>query len=553
MLMITATLRSTIGSSLTEQNRNALFSAYDLEALVLACARIQLDMYLAPLGDKDVQRRVASSLIEPFSTLVHNALSGGEMIASPQSILGAAKWAIQQASGTKADDAGAMSAAVMLALDYAVVLEDVMAVDLRGDRWGGIASGIAMAAIQAQVFSAAPHISSAIARWHGERRIAASMYPDENDRFNSEFLAATGCTHSTLSTVGLYLLFDLSHQKVVLVSPAHFVNSLLDANEVAAALNLISADAQTISTEIAKEETTFAPAWAYNSLRRYPMLRRGDGDLCLLSPNFLYERVCGTAYFLEIHDALSGNQRDGSFGSFMGHLAEEYAAELVERIMEHQPSPGGRMLRDSEIGELWPEERHCDFLLDCGTSWVAADVVRHPITARATVAGDMDALNKNLDTVIYSKAEQIDNVIRHLIETRGALPGETHGGAPLEYFPLIIATEGFPWNEFTAKEINAGLKKRGLLQHRLIRPLTVTSMEELGIIEAFTTDGKGSIDKILSGRFTKGYGSIPLSHYLSAMGGGRISAEVAKEANAGIRELAVAFGVEDQYNELPDT
>ena len=268
-------------------------------------------------------------------------------------------------------------------------------------------------------------------------------------------------------------------------------------DQIAAAIDLLATDVATLAQLAAADVQAHDIEWTANSLRRYPIARCAGGALLVLHPQFLIERMCGTAFFWEVVNELDTRKRNGTkaqkreakrlYGGFMeftGHAAEEYVAERVVG-----PRGAGRALtkkswREDELRGFWPEGKCCDMLIEGVSSWVALDVVNHAITAPAAEAGLLSALENDIAIIVDEKAEQLNDTIMRLIDNDGALPGQPRRPFSPRYHPVVVAARGFPWNPVMERAIRVRLAEAGLLQHALIHPLTVLNTADVEFIES---------------------------------------------------------------------
>jgi hypothetical protein len=142
------------------------------------------------------------------------------------------------------------------------------------------------------------------------------------------------------------------------------------------------------------------------------------------------------------------------------------------------------------------------------------DVVTSRISEKATEASSYEDLDGDINDIVISKAEQLDSTINWMIGLGGNLPGQELRGLAPRYFPLVVAYNGFRWNQIMAQEIYDRLLSRGLLQHPLINPLSVIDIRELEYIETAAERGV-SFGTLLQDVLAAGAIAHPMGWYIS--------------------------------------
>ena len=244
----------------------------------------------------------------------------------------------------------------------------------------------------------------------------------------------TGCSPEVLFEVGFAaLLIPRSH--AVRLAPGTLGLLHHPPEEIGAAVDLLLAIGRRRSGRTrGAEHSDDSFNWGFNPLRRFPLVRCANGELLVLNPQFLLERICGTAYFWEVITELrrripagaaktAASRAIGKFGDYTGHVAEEYAADRFIRITPNRVGGPRQLWREDGLRKLWPKGKCCDFLIDAGSSWIALEAVDHAIKAAASEAGSLDAFERDLELIVDVKARQLAGTILRLINAGGSLPG----------------------------------------------------------------------------------------------------------------------------------
>ena len=354
-------------------------------------------------------------------------------------------------------------------------------------------------------------------------------FPEDAQKYESMFREYTGTTTEVLFNVGFLALLQQRQNKVVAIHPILFEQLDLDPDEIQAAIQLLATDRHEMSRLLVKEARHVEFPWSFNTLRRYPMMWRSDGSLLILNPTFVLERICTSAFFWEIKsrliprsekvgpDGSTARSLLGSFGNLLGHSAEEYAFDRLCHMEAPMETLGRRVWREEELKILRnesPTPKGCDLVIDYGSHWIAIDVVTTRLSQKAAEANSRIDLDDDIQEIVIEKAEQIDSTIRWMISNGGILPGQTSRVVVPRYFPVIVAYNGFPWNQIMARYVQSQLDALGYLHHPLIGPLMVIDIRELEHLESASELGH-SLISILQGIESSGSSVHPMNWYLA--------------------------------------
>jgi hypothetical protein len=526
------TLEEVIGQSITRSQIDFVLRQHDAEVILTNCA-----LFLAVLqnerssGRDDAQRQLAESSLRGDSReRALRLLDGGQRVfVSPQAVLGVMKVRLTMDDSRVTDSPVLVPevATVMAILGLASELGNVNR-DPQNEI-GGLPETLAMEVFSNQLFNRRTYLAVELARHKKHRDLMFENSPEETAAYEDLFRTYTGTTVSTLFHMGILTLFRQLQDKVVSISPELFSSLDIEEDEVKAALDLLATDRATLSRLITKESKDVEFAWSFNTLRRYPMLRRDDGSLLILNPAFLLERVCGSAFFWEIksrlipltrrsdEDGKEAKRLLGGFAGLIGRSAEDYVYDRLHHIEGSQGALGQRVWREAALQKLrgeTPTPKGCDFVFDNGSDWIALDSVTSRVSQKAAEAGSRSDLDADINDIVFEKAEQLDSTIRWMIAQGGRLPGQSARAVTPTYFPVIVAYNGFPWNQAMAQHVYAELKSLGWLQHSLIHPLIVIDVRELEYLESATELGH-SLSTILNNIVNEGVYMHPVNWYLS--------------------------------------
>jgi hypothetical protein len=557
MSVVVMTHETLFGHRLPGPIVGSLLRTHSREALLSGCAALLANLYDRHPTDIATHAQLIQALPPTARKRAELLIKNGWRFISPQAVTAVIKAILLTGAATQTAVGPTMGSALLLSLEFASVVGLTETPDDDPGWRGVIGQALAVEMCQNQLFNHASYFASAAARWRETRDLAAKYNPADAAYFDKMFEEETGCSPEVLFEVGLIAELTLRHLHVVRIPAARFTSLHHPQAQVDAALRLLATDvdslAELVRTEVDEENID----WAANSLRRYPLLRCEDGDFVVLNPQFLIERACGSGFFWQTRFAI--NQRisasrgaarraakelEGRFGDLTGHAAEEYAGQRLARIAPDRGAFGRQLWRQDDLRKLWSEGKICDFLIDGGASWVAIEVVNHAISAGAYADGSVDVLMKDLEYIIDEKADQLNETILRLIEEGGALPGGPSRVPYPYYHPVIVAASGFPWSPLMAAEVHGRLKELGLLQHALIRPLTVVTTDELEFLESAVERGCGTFAEMLDYRHRFNLVGEPFDVFLHGRAGLQVPQSLLAPMTEATRQTAVALGLD---------
>ncbi len=526
------TIEVLLGVSIEHDEIENLLGEHEVEAVLTECSLLLAQLYegRSP-GDRTVQRRLAETcLLGEARTKALTLLEDDDWVfLSPQAVLGAMKLRLlgDSVPTTQTPRMGVRTATIAAVLALASELENADREDV--ERLGRLPRSLAMEIFSNQLFNRNLDLGAEIARFKRHRSLVHEKFPAEAEKYDRLFSKYTGTTVEALFCVGCYAILQQRQDRVVQMPPALFYQLDFADDVIRSAIGLLATSQDRLSELVREDDRRLDFAWSFNALRRYPMLELQDGNLLILDPAFVVSRALSTAYFWEIKsksiDVIEEDEGDvpeakrilGGFSGFIGHGAEEYVSDRLSQIDAPSGVIGKRVWREHEIQELRAERdpsKTCDFILDYGSAWIAIDVVTSRVSQRATEASSYTDLDADINDIVIAKAEQIESTIQWLISLEGSVPGQKIRSVRPRYFPLIVAFNGFPWNEVMAEEVHTRLRARKLLQDPMINPLVVIDVRELEYIE--TAAERGLIfGALLEDVMSESKGVHPMGWYLA--------------------------------------
>ena len=311
------------------------------------------------------------------------------------------------------------------------------------------------------------------------------------------------------------------------VAPSYFDEMRAPEAERHAALAVLAANAATLQGE-AREEFDRLPGksgfdWGYNTFRKYPALHHADGRVFTIHPEYLLERCTFDAFELKVRMELrrrqaagdaDANRLEGAAGDLFGRAHEAYVGESVDAQVPQLAGGAKRLWSEAELQSVWPGRRHCDFVVDCGTSILALEVVSKGLIEQSYAAGAIDSLERDLEAIVDKKARQLHSTASCLIDH-----GHDLGipqSAPI--LPLIVSTAGFPWNPLIARVVHQRVTDAELLSHARVLPLRVVTTRNLEEAEALVEAGGPSLSQLIVEAHTRGDDGFALDQLIHAQG-----------------------------------
>jgi hypothetical protein len=381
--------------------------------------------------DVDFQLEAAGNMFaEPARTKVQNLIRNGARLLAPQVLLGVMKAALLVSPAgvpARADNKGP-NPFVFAMLGVADRL-GVQAND-NGGSWGSYPADLSLEVARNQSFNVDHNFGSLLARyqrlWHDLPRQLAGE-PDAVD-VEEVFEQITGVTLDDLLLVGAPATGAAERSQVRFERSYFYDNIPLPKAKLDAVFRLLATDKATMQTLVRQESQTSGFDWSYTAFRQFPMLHADNGDLILLSPVFLQERLTGGAAYWTLHDHfLSRGGAVDRFRSFHGRVVEHYARESVERMVPEVPGGARRVWCEEDMQRAWSPKRAkvsvCDIAIDYGWAWVCIEVVSGRLTQKSLAGGTAADFDQDVAKLIEKKVKQLDATIQHLDRDEEKLTG----------------------------------------------------------------------------------------------------------------------------------
>ncbi|MET7280958.1 hypothetical protein ABZS29_22165 [Kribbella sp. NPDC005582] len=275
--------------------------------------------------------------------------------------------------------------------------------------------------------------------------------------------------------------------------PQSFFDRLgLDRAAVDLFLGAASADLVTLRSAVASERARVGSAkWAFNALRRYPIVKLASNEFLVLRIGFVIERALGVATYFDVESYLKGidPRRADAFRAALRSSFEADVGATLKRMF-NSGTLARRVFDEAAMRSAWGRKgsapKTCDFVVDCGKTWLMVEVTERRLPESA-VNGSLVAveLDRELDLVLTQrKSEQLDSTARLLRRGMAKLCGRAPTPGT-RFVPIVITpNEGLGWNEVVHRRAIERSQEMGMLGGSGVLPLCLMSHRDLRALEA---------------------------------------------------------------------
>jgi hypothetical protein len=259
-----------------------------------------------------------------------------------------------------------------------------------------------------------------------------------------------------------------------------------------------------------QREKKNVPANASNSIpfQVRPLLAQAGGGHLLSSTNALASWMTRGVHYACL-TPIEGTPAAQAFLAYVGRLFELYAVELLQGA--HEAQPDVRVLGDQpyDLGS----SRTSDVAVIDGEDLVPIEVEAHRVTKEALLSSDAERVLRELDTMIVSKARQIDECIAALRRSQSPaiLPGVDMGEIE-RIWPLVVIEGGVTQTALLWDHLDEQLD--GALRQPGVQRLSVMSVNELEAVAGLVEHGHRLATLLRRWKFGRGR-HVDFSFYAS--------------------------------------
>jgi hypothetical protein len=435
---------------------------------------------------------------EPVRSRLAAKVAQGSVIHAPQLIMILAKLVLAHCPDVVPDDQVFTVPPPFLLLILADNV-DVDQTDFEGRESGFVAqlNDLAVEVAANSYFYSAYREDSELAlfwrRWIEMSSEAPS--PSLSMTFEEIFQQSTGVTLRDQTAVAIALWAGCTTRKLAVQHLNNFQQNGWARERVESAISLISCPVDRYRTLIEEELSSHGLDWYFTTFARYPVIAFGD-ELVILDPKLLLRRCIGG---LPRFDIESGLKRQGriievnAFRAAFTHYSERYACEVFESLTG---SVGvRRVYTDKDLKRAYKDEKVADIAVDYGTAWVVVEVTTSQAARDTVNAVSVGGLRQDI-AMIMKEVEQVAATIDHLRQRQEQLIGERRENA-VNFYPIIVLTEGYPNNPITTTLVREEAKRRGLLASNDVAPVELMNLGELDMVEGVAETHAPALPEIL--------------------------------------------------------
>ena len=238
-----------------------------------------------------------------------------------------------------------------------------------------------------------------------------------------------------------------------------------------------------------------ALTWERTPFEQQPFLRLADGRLLLTSARALWSWTGDGIY----HRLMGSARRRGQverFTQFFGTLSERLVLDLVRSAHPGpRPAGSGRVFGDEVSGTRRAPVRTPDVIVDSGPDLVAMEVVSGRLTRATRVAGDPDALDRDLVKLVDKKLGQLGRRVADLLEGRISV-ADIRREEVRRVWPVLVVTEGLA----VAEPLWVHVRERqpGLFDDARVQLLTILDTAALEELMALVERGESLADLLVA-------------------------------------------------------
>lgn len=526
-----ATASDVLNGRIRKKDRLQLWTTiWDEQALSLI-AQIITDIDLSTTSDAeiDVDQRWSSSITNTtLRTRLSIASTLGGTLFAPQLLLLAAGEALSHCP--EGPPTGTSYGLDVLVLCLLGIGDESGAGDSNGETWGGLNAELAGEIIANLHFNRSMwvgHQLSWIERtwfqdWPKRTPATKTVGGEPRDLFKE----ATGVELADFAAVAFNVYTQAALHKTV-----RFPNEFFDTLGLpsAAIEHFLSATSRTmpeLRAEIQKDTTTSGGSrYAFNTFRRFPLVRLASGEFLVLSPNFVIQRALSEVTFFDVRhylkavDKRDGTKRDEAFRLCTTDILEHEAGVTLRRMFSRDKVS---VLDENHMQKKFGSKKHtpsvCDYAVRVGKTWLLIEVTDTPIPVPVVFAkANAAALDAELDRVLTKrKAKQLASTVRLIQQAESAHQGQGHP-RQFTFIPLVLTAQtGLPWNPAVHRRVTERLSSVTELSEEFCSSVALITLKDLMILENAASLGHDIVALLRSWRQTDP--GSPLDQHLHQRG-----------------------------------
>jgi hypothetical protein len=294
---------------------------------------------------------------------------------------------------------------------------------------------------------------------------------------------------------------------------SYFSQTKLAAEDIRTFLMISGTTLDQLRDDLAWEEEKFGPttfgALAYE---RTPLLMDPHGRVYLINLESLERRVTeGILHILAEGAEDEGGTRE-DYTSPFGKAFQQWTSACFERVNAVFKKPP-TLFVDVPYGSKRELKYTPDVVLRYPRTIVAVEIVSGPMQARTLTHGDLSTFEADLIKLVDKKAGQLTKRISEILTGEAAEIGLDADDVGMVW-PVIITATSFPMRPEIGPVIRARLKKKGLLQHRKVQPVSIVTAEEIAASEGTMAEGTSFAELLGEWKHSARTGDHPFKNFL---------------------------------------
>lgn len=498
-----------LGGPINRSQRAKLWGQISDEQALFLIAKILADIDLSTVANRaEVDIRWARGVAEKNlrdRLLVSTHL--GSTLFAPQLLLLAVREALADCRpGPPSKDLEGFDLVVRCLLG----IGDEASSTRRPDSWGGLPGGLAGEMIANLNFNRAVNIGHQLT-WID--RAWFQEWPESNKAVQAVggqpwelFEEATGVRLGDFAAIAINLFIRASQS---VLSPLEYFATL--GLPQRATTHFLQAASQTVAqlrAEMNSEaESSQGSLYAFDTLRRFPLVRLRSGDVLTLRAGFLVSRAMSEVTYFDVRahllqaDRVDGTKRDEAFKSCTNDVLEYEAGATMQRMFARIRR---RVIGEKELQKLFSSKAKtasvCDYAVRQGSTWMLIEVTDRAIPRDVAFGqADAEALDKELDLVLTTrKAKQLASTI-DLLRGRHER-GDLGASRILTFIPLVLtAPAGLGWNTAVHQRVKERLTAKGWSEE-MASSVALITLQDLRLLENLAEHGHDVIKVLRSWR-----------------------------------------------------
>ncbi|MCC9205868.1 hypothetical protein [Arthrobacter sp. zg-Y769] len=369
----------------------------------------------------------------------------------------------------------------------------------RRDSWGGLPSGLASEMIANQQFNRSIDIGFQLAwvdrAWFQDWPMSSKSTQTVGGQPQELFEEATGVGLVDFAAVAMNLYVQA--RRNIHFPPKFFETLGLPKSAIAHFLEATSLTVAELRTRMDQESfESQGSLYAFDTVRRFPLVRLSTGAVLVLRVNFVVERALSEVTYFDVRQHLAavdkrdGTRRENAFIGCTNNVLEFETGATLKRVFSKGK---GWVLTELQLQKKFGSKTKtpsvCDFAIRRGNTWLLIEVTdrsvpRQVIFGRAAAT----ALDAELDRVLTDrKASQLSSTI-DLLQNESATNGRS--ASQLAFIPLVLtAPGGLGWNAAVHRRVRERLSEDGRFSDAFSSSVALITLKDLRILENLADRG----------------------------------------------------------------